>query len=44
MFVGAVVVVIALQFDLHLLVRGHRGRGRMIVGLTATYAISAYHH
>ena len=23
--------------------RGRRGRGRMIVGLTTTYAISAYH-
>jgi hypothetical protein len=24
--------------------RGRRGRDRMVVGLTATYAISAYHH
>jgi len=24
--------------------RGHRGRDRMIVGFTTTYAISAYHH
>ena len=24
--------------------RGRRGRGRMIVGFTTTYAISAYHH
>jgi len=23
---------------------GHRGRGRMVGGFTATYAISAYHH
>jgi hypothetical protein len=25
-------------------VRGRRGRNRVVVGLTATYAISAYHH
>jgi len=25
-------------------VRGRRGRDRMIVGFTTTYAISAYHH
>jgi hypothetical protein len=24
--------------------RGRRGRDRMVVGFTATYAISAYHH
>ena len=24
--------------------RGHRGRDRMIVGFTTTYAISVYHH
>jgi len=24
--------------------RGHRGRERMVVGFTTTYAISAYHH
>ena len=24
--------------------RGHRGRDRMVVGLTTTYAISTYHH
>jgi hypothetical protein len=24
--------------------RGRRGRERMVVGFTATYAISAYHH
>jgi hypothetical protein len=24
--------------------RGHRGRDRMVVGCTTTYAISAYHH
>jgi len=23
---------------------GRRGRGRMVVGFTTTYAISAYHH
>ena len=23
---------------------GHRGRDRMVVGFTTTYAISAYHH
>jgi hypothetical protein len=26
------------------LLRGHRGRDRMVVGFTTTYAISAYHH
>ena len=25
-------------------VRGRRGRDRMVVGFTTTYAISAYHH
>jgi hypothetical protein len=25
-------------------IRGHRGRDRMVVGFTTTYAISAYHH
>ena len=25
-------------------VRGHRGRDRMVVGFTTTYAISVYHH
>jgi hypothetical protein len=24
--------------------RGRRGHGRMVVGFTTTYAISAYHH
>jgi len=24
--------------------RGRRGRARMVVGFTTTYAISAYHH
>jgi len=24
--------------------RGHCGRGRIVVGFTTTYAISAYHH
>jgi len=24
--------------------RGHRGRDRMVVGFTTTYAISTYHH
>jgi len=24
--------------------RGRRGRDRMVVGFTTTYAISAYHH
>jgi hypothetical protein len=23
---------------------GHRGRDRMVVGYTTTYAVSAYHH
>ena len=27
-----------------LLTRGRRGRDRMVVGFTTTYAISAYHH
>jgi len=26
------------------LFRGRRGRDRMVVGFTTTYAISAYHH
>ena len=26
------------------LIKGHRGRDRIIVGFTTTYAISAYHH
>jgi len=26
------------------LLRGHRGRDRMVVGFTVTCAISAYHH
>jgi hypothetical protein len=25
-------------------IRGRRGRDRMVVGFTTTYAISAYHH
>jgi len=24
--------------------KGHRGRDRIVVGFTTTYAISAYHH
>jgi len=28
----------------HALCRGPRGRDRMVVGFTTTYAISAYHH
>jgi len=26
------------------MLRGRRGRNRMVVGLTTTYAIKAYHH
>jgi hypothetical protein len=26
------------------ILRGRRGRDRMVVGFTASYAISAYHH
>ena len=29
---------------IHSVKSGHRGRDRMVVGLTTTYAISAYHH
>jgi hypothetical protein len=29
---------------LRLKTRGRRGRDRMVVGFTTTYAISAYHH
>jgi len=28
----------------NLIIRGRRGRDRMVVGFTTTYAISAYHH
>jgi len=28
----------------HIRFRDHRGRDRMIVGFTISYAISAYHH
>ena len=29
---------------IHIYYRGHRGRDRMVIGFTTTYAISAYHH
>jgi hypothetical protein len=29
---------------IHQAIRVHRGRDRIIVGITTTYAISAYHH
>ena len=38
---------VSLQSDLnHLFIyhRDRRGRDRMVVGLTTTYAISAFHH
>jgi len=36
---------INVQLQLHhALCRGPRGRDRMVVGFTTTYAISAYHH
>jgi len=28
----------------HIVIRGHHGRDRMVVGFTITYAISAHHH
>jgi hypothetical protein len=28
----------------YILIRGRRGRHRMVVGFTTTYAIKAYHH
>ena len=31
-------------FEFSYLVRGRRGRDRMVVGFTTTYAIIAYHH
>jgi len=33
-----------LTFAIHLLCRGRRGRDRVMVRFTTTYAISAYHH
>jgi hypothetical protein len=32
------------SFALYSEERGRRGRGRMVVGFTTTYVISAYHH
>jgi len=37
------------KYDWHMhqilqLLRGHRGRDRVVVGFTIIYAISAYHH
>ena len=29
---------------MYCLIRGRRGRDRMVVGFTTTYAISVYHH
>ena len=34
----------ACQWHSLLILRGHRGRDRMVDGFTTTYAISAYHH
>jgi hypothetical protein len=39
---GAVVVVTILFDCSH--IRGRRGRDRMVVGFTNTFAICAYHH
>jgi hypothetical protein len=33
-----------VRLELYLHWRGCRGHGRMVVGFTTTYAISAYHH
>jgi hypothetical protein len=33
-----------IEYKLYSLLRGHRGRDRMIVGFIATYAIDAYPH
>ena len=33
-----------MSYIFYLIKKGHRGRGRMVVGFTTTYAISAYHH
>jgi hypothetical protein len=35
-------LVLGMECIHHL--QGRRGRGRMVVGFTTTYAISAYHH
>jgi len=35
---------IYIYFVLYPDLRGRRGRDRMVVGFTTTYAISAYHH
>jgi hypothetical protein len=37
-------LLVIISFILFLMVRDHRGRDRMVVGLTTTCAISAYHH
>jgi hypothetical protein len=34
----------SLQYLTQLSVRGLRGRDRLVVGFTTTYAISTYHH
>jgi len=40
-FVGLFIVIVMVR---HIWFGGHRGRDRMVVGFTTTYAISAYHH
>ena len=34
----------AFSLEYLIFIGGHRGRDRMVVGLTTTYAINAYHH
>jgi hypothetical protein len=38
------VKIIIVANNIQLFLSGYRGRDRMVVGFTATYAISAYHH
>ena len=38
-------MAIQIEMRLHQIrIGGHRGRNRMVVGFTTTYAIHAYHH
>ena len=34
----------SIEYSWRIIVRGRRGRDRMVVGFTTTYPISAYHH
>jgi len=40
MYIYTLLIILDLETD----TRGRRGRDRMVVGFTTTYAISAYHH